>query len=222
MSRLAFLGTGLLGSGMVECLLRRGNDVTVWNRTEAKARALEAFGATVARTPGGGRCGRGARAHGAVRRCRGRRHGRSNRSGRGGRDHRRPHDDVAGRHQGAAAACGRGGVKFVHAPVFMSPQMCRDATGLMLVSGPQAIVDTIRAGARADDRRGVVLRRARRSGRRLQDFRQLDDLHDHRRDCRRAGDGQERRRRAGRRGRAVRQVQDRRHHPDARRENGAG
>ena len=51
MSRLAFLGTGLLGSGMVECLLRRGNDVTVWNRTEAKARALEAFGATVARTP---------------------------------------------------------------------------------------------------------------------------------------------------------------------------
>ncbi len=38
----------------------------------------------------------------------------------------------------------RSGIKFVHAPVFMSPQMCRDATGLMLVSGPQAIVDSIR------------------------------------------------------------------------------
>ena len=34
----------------------------------------------------------------------------------------------------------------MHAPVFMSPQMCRDATGLMLVSGPQGIFDTIRPG----------------------------------------------------------------------------
>jgi 3-hydroxyisobutyrate dehydrogenase-like beta-hydroxyacid dehydrogenase len=40
MSQLAFLGTGLLGSGMVESLLRRGNAVTVWNRTATKAHAL--------------------------------------------------------------------------------------------------------------------------------------------------------------------------------------
>ena len=146
MSRLAFLGTGLLGSGMVECLLRRGNDVTVWNRTEAKARALEAFGATVARTP--------EEAVAGVERV-----------------HMALSDDAAvdamvDRIAQAAAGAilvdhtttspagtkerlqrtARGGVKFVHAPVFMSPQMCRDATGLMLVSGPQGIFDTIRPG----------------------------------------------------------------------------
>jgi 3-hydroxyisobutyrate dehydrogenase len=45
MATVAFLGTGLLGSAMVEGMLRRGDAVTVWNRTEAKARALEAAGA---------------------------------------------------------------------------------------------------------------------------------------------------------------------------------
>jgi len=40
-------------------------------------------------------------------------------------------------------AAGRG-LQFVHAPVFMSPQMCRDATGLMLVSGPKGIFESIR------------------------------------------------------------------------------
>src|SRR6266487_1375336 len=50
-AKVAFLGTGLLGSAMVEGLLRRGNTVTVWNRTESKARALEQSGATVAATP---------------------------------------------------------------------------------------------------------------------------------------------------------------------------
>ena len=52
MARVAFLGTGLLGGAMVEGMLRRGDAVTVWNRTEAKARALGACGATVAPTPG--------------------------------------------------------------------------------------------------------------------------------------------------------------------------
>src|SRR6185436_16004514 len=48
MTKVAFIGTGLLGSAMVEGMLRRGDAVTVWNRTAAKARALEAFGAAVA------------------------------------------------------------------------------------------------------------------------------------------------------------------------------
>jgi 3-hydroxyisobutyrate dehydrogenase len=142
MSRLAFLGTGLLGSGMVECLLRRGHDVTVWNRTEAKARALEAFGATVARTP--------EEAVAGVERV-----------------HMALSDDAAVDamvERIARAAAGaiivdhtttspagtrerlQRAARFVHAPVFMSPQMCRDATGLMLVSGPQGLFDTIRPG----------------------------------------------------------------------------
>jgi len=144
MSKIAFLGTGLLGSGMVENLLRRGNDVTVWNRTESKARALETFGARVAGTPEESVAG--------VERV-----------------HMALSDDAAvdamldrirevagsavvvdhtttspaGTKERLPRAAG-GGMKFVHAPVFMSPQMCRDATGLMLVSGPQAIVDSIR------------------------------------------------------------------------------
>ena len=51
MANVAYIGTGLLGSGMVEAMLRRGDTVTVWNRTESKARALEPFGARVARSP---------------------------------------------------------------------------------------------------------------------------------------------------------------------------
>ena len=51
MANVAFLGTGLLGSGMVERMLRGGETVTVWNRTDAKARALERLGATVAASP---------------------------------------------------------------------------------------------------------------------------------------------------------------------------
>ena len=52
MNNAAFLGTGLLGAGMVERMLRQGDHVTVWNRTEAKARALQTLGANVAPTLG--------------------------------------------------------------------------------------------------------------------------------------------------------------------------
>src|SRR5258706_14468682 len=52
MANVAFLGTGLLGSAMVEGMLRRGDAVTVGNRTASKARALESQGATVAAWPG--------------------------------------------------------------------------------------------------------------------------------------------------------------------------
>lgn len=51
MAHIAFLGTGLLGSGMIGSMLHRGLAVTVWNRTIAKAEALAAHGATVAQTP---------------------------------------------------------------------------------------------------------------------------------------------------------------------------
>src|SRR5262245_37588578 len=51
MANIAFLGTGLLGSGFVEAALKRGDSVTVWNRTLEKARALEKLGAKVAATP---------------------------------------------------------------------------------------------------------------------------------------------------------------------------
>jgi 3-hydroxyisobutyrate dehydrogenase-like beta-hydroxyacid dehydrogenase len=34
-------------------------------------------------------------------------------------------------------------VRFLHAPVFMSPQMCREGKGLMMVSGPSGVFDAV-------------------------------------------------------------------------------
>ncbi|MCX3267233.1 NAD(P)-dependent oxidoreductase [Pedobacter agri] len=41
----AFLGMGLLGSNFVKAMLRKGDQVQVWNRTATKAKALETDGA---------------------------------------------------------------------------------------------------------------------------------------------------------------------------------
>ena len=41
----AFLGMGLLGSNFVKALLKKGEDVQVWNRTASKAKELEQYGA---------------------------------------------------------------------------------------------------------------------------------------------------------------------------------
>ncbi len=144
MATVGFLGTGLLGGAMVEGMLRRGDEVTVWNRTESKARALEQFGARVAASAGD-----------AVAAA----------------DHVHitlPDDEVVDQvlasvtprlRPGAVvidhsttsprgtrarvARVNRSGVKFLHAPVFMSPQMARDAAGIMLASGPQAVFDEV-------------------------------------------------------------------------------
>jgi 3-hydroxyisobutyrate dehydrogenase-like beta-hydroxyacid dehydrogenase len=35
------------------------------------------------------------------------------------------------------------GVRFLHAPVFMSPQMCRDGKGLIMVSGPSDVFEVV-------------------------------------------------------------------------------
>ncbi|HEY0434919.1 MAG TPA: NAD(P)-dependent oxidoreductase [Chitinophagaceae bacterium] len=41
----AFLGMGLLGSNFVKAMLKKGDEVQVWNRTYSKAKQLEEFGA---------------------------------------------------------------------------------------------------------------------------------------------------------------------------------
>src|SRR5580704_1539147 len=49
--KIAFFGTGLMGTGFVRHLLANGHQVTVWNRTAARAHAARDAGATLADTP---------------------------------------------------------------------------------------------------------------------------------------------------------------------------
>jgi len=144
MATVAFLGTGLLGSAMVEGMLRRGDAVTVWNRTESKALALKKLGASVAATARDAVAGAD-RVHMTL-----------------------PDDAVVDRMlvdvgpwlapgtvvvdhsttspMGTAARLTqalRDGRRVIHAPVFMSPQMARDSVGLMLASGPKAVFDVV-------------------------------------------------------------------------------
>lgn len=50
--KVTVLGTGIMGTGIAHSLLRAGHDVTVWNRTAARARGLADDGAHVAATAG--------------------------------------------------------------------------------------------------------------------------------------------------------------------------
>lgn len=141
MAKIALLGTGLIGSAMVEGMLRRGDDVTVWNRTASKAAALGERGARVATTV--------AEAVALVERV-----------------HVVVSDDAAvdailgampalpegtliidhstvspAGTRARFAACDAKKLAFLHAPIFMSPQAARDAAGIILCAGPKARFD---------------------------------------------------------------------------------
>jgi 3-hydroxyisobutyrate dehydrogenase len=51
MQRVAILGLGIMGGGMAANWLAKGFEVSVWNRTRAKAEPLAAKGAKIAATP---------------------------------------------------------------------------------------------------------------------------------------------------------------------------
>jgi len=146
MANVAFIGTGLLGSAMVEGMLRRGDAVTVWNRTESKARALESFGARVARTPADAVSG-ASRVHmtlpddAVVEEIVG-----------GFKTRLTPntivvdHSTTAPRRtKDRVSRFAAEGIRFLHAPVFMSPQMARESVGIVLAAGPQRIFDDVHA-----------------------------------------------------------------------------
>jgi len=50
-TKIALLGLGLMGSGMAGRLLDAGYPLSIWNRTPGKGQALEARGATLAKSP---------------------------------------------------------------------------------------------------------------------------------------------------------------------------
>ncbi|HPF61032.1 MAG TPA: NAD(P)-dependent oxidoreductase [Gemmatimonadales bacterium] len=145
MTHTAWLGTGLLGSGFVEAACGRGEAVTVWNRTLAKARALEPFGATVAETPAQAVEG-AARIHLVLR------------------DDAVVEEVIAalrpGLAEGAilvdhtttlpATTAERAtrliaeGVRYLHCPVFIGPASARQGLGTILVAGPRALYESVR------------------------------------------------------------------------------
>lgn len=51
--KIGFVGLGQMGAAMAANLMKAGHEVTVWNRSPAKADALVAAGATLAATPAG-------------------------------------------------------------------------------------------------------------------------------------------------------------------------
>lgn len=146
MTHIAFLGTGLLGSGFVEAAVKRGDQVTVWNRTAAKARALEPLGVRVAETPADAVRG-AARVHLVLK------------------DDAVVEEVIAALRPGldpsaiivdhtttqpalTAARARRlnaEGVRYLHCPVFIGPAAARAGQGIILASGPRALFDAVKA-----------------------------------------------------------------------------
>ncbi len=141
---IAFLGMGLLGSNFVRAMRRRGQDVQVWNRSPAKARALEADGARAFDDPAAAVRG-ASRVHVTLS---------DDAAVDDVLEKARPGldrevivvDHTTTSPAGAAARSARWaerGVGFQHAPVFMGPQNALEATGIMLASGDRARFDAL-------------------------------------------------------------------------------
>jgi 3-hydroxyisobutyrate dehydrogenase-like beta-hydroxyacid dehydrogenase len=141
MANIAFLGTGLMGAALAEAAARRGDQVNAWNRTAAKARALEAFGVRACATVSGAVVG-AERVHimladdGAVDAVL----GSAGEALRGALVVDHSTTSPAGTLERARRLEAQG-IAFLHAPVFASPKACREASGLMIVAGPKATFD---------------------------------------------------------------------------------
>ncbi len=146
MAHIAFLGTGLLGGAFAQACAQRGDKVTAWNRSPDKAQALERFGVQAAATPAGAVRG-AARVHLVLK------------------------DDAVVEEVITLARAGLSpqavlidhtttlptltaersqrlnaqGVRYLHCPVFMGPPAARAAQGSMLVAGPKALFEGVKA-----------------------------------------------------------------------------
>ncbi len=138
-----------MGAALAQAAAKRGDRVTAWNRTASKAKALEASGvrasATVPEAVAGAE-----RVHimladdGAVDSV-------LESAGDALRttlvvDHSTT--SPAGTAERAKRLEARG-IAFLHAPVFMTPKMCLDAAGMMLVAGQQATFERAGTALRA-------------------------------------------------------------------------
>jgi 3-hydroxyisobutyrate dehydrogenase len=142
MTRIAYLGTGLLGSAFVEAAAKRGEQVTAWNRTAEKARALAPLGVRVAATPAEAVQG-AATVHLVLK------------------DDAVVDDVIAALRPGLARDAiildhtttqpaltaersqrlNAEGVQYLHCPVFIGPAAARAGKGTILVAGPRKLFD---------------------------------------------------------------------------------
>jgi len=146
MAHIAFLGTGLLGAAFAEAAAARGDTVTAWNRTAAKAQALARFGVQAAATPA--EAVRGAtRVHLVLRDdavveevIAAARAGFS--PGAILLDHTTTRPDLTA---ARAKRLQAEGLDYLHCPVFMGPAAARQAQGSMMVAGPRALFERVEA-----------------------------------------------------------------------------
>lgn len=142
---IAFFGMGLLGANFVRACRARGEQVQVWNRTGAKASALEATGAKALSEPAQAAAG-ATRIHltlsddAAVDQV-------LDRAQAGFAPGVVIIDHSTTSPAGTRARSQRWrerGVEFLHAPVFMGPQNALEGTGIMLASGDPGRVERLR------------------------------------------------------------------------------
>ena len=146
MATIAFLGTGLLGAALAEAAAKRGDSVTVWNRSKDKADALKAFGIVVAATPAEA-VKSATRVHLVLKDDAVVEEVLS--AARGGLqadavilDHT---TTLPTRTAERSKALNLQGVNYLHCPVFMGPPAARSAQGSMMVAGPAALFERVKA-----------------------------------------------------------------------------
>lgn len=141
---IAFLGMGHLGSNFVQALLRNGNQVQVWNKTAAKAKALEAYGAkafdeVTDAVKGATRIHLTLKDDASVNEV-------LEKASVAFEPGTMIIDHTTTTAEGAAERTElwkSKGYTYLHAPVFMGPINALECTGTMLVSGDQAVIAAI-------------------------------------------------------------------------------
>ena len=144
MATIAYLGTGLLGAAFAEAAVKRGDTVSVWNRSPQKALALVPFGIRAAVTPAEAVQG-ATRVHLVLK------------------DDAVVDEVIAAAMPmlephailidhtttlpeltaARAAQLAAQGIAYLHCPVFMGPPAARNAQGSMMVAGPRALFERV-------------------------------------------------------------------------------
>lgn len=140
----AFLGMGLLGSNFVQAMLKKGDQVNVWNRTAAKATALEAYGAKAFDNAADAIADADTihltlKDDSTVDEV-------LELAAKGLKPGATIIDHTTTSSKGAVertAAWKKKGYTYLHAPVFMGPINALESTGNMLVSGDQDVIHTV-------------------------------------------------------------------------------